>query len=435
MSDLSIRNRLTRRELLRLSAAGVAASSASGWFGLLAGRASEVAGRGGKHKACVLLWMDGGPSHVETFDPKPEASSQVHGGFKAVATSVAGIQITEKLPRFAKLMQHAALLRGMSTEEADHGRARVYMHTGYRPGQGGVDYPGLGSIVSAELGRPDFPLPNFVVTGAPLTKHEFVTDPGYRGPQHQPLALADPTRGLENLKPAVAEDEFRDRVEVLDQLERRFARTYRAPAAEAHRTTAARAVQLIRSGKGKAFDLGQEPAAAREAYGDHAFGRGCLLARRLVEAEVPFVEVYLANWDGHFKREAEQARELLPALDQGMSALVGDLKERGLLDQTLVVWMGEFGRTPRINPSGGRDHYARAWSTVLAGGGIKGGQVVGKTDKEGAAVDERPISVRDFMATVCKALGIDHTKKLDTPAGRPVQLVDKGGEPIKELFG
>jgi hypothetical protein len=378
--------------------------------------------------------MDGGPSHVETFDPKPEASSQIHGGFKATRTSVAGIQITEKLPRFARLMEHAAVLRGMSTEEADHGRARVYMHTGFRPGQGGVDYPGLGSIVSAELGRPDFALPNFVVTGVPLVKHEFVTDPGYRGPQHQPLALADPARGLENLKPVVGDDEFGDRVGVLEKLEQGFARTCKAAAAEAHRTTVDRAVQLIRSGKGRAFDLGQEPAAAREAYGEHGFGRGCLLARRLVEAGVPFVEVYLANWDGHFKREADQAHELFPALDQGMSTLVSDLKDRGLLDDTLVIWMGEFGRTPRINPSGGRDHYARAWSTVLVGGGVKGGQVVGTTDAEGATVVDRPISVRDFMATVCKTLGIEPAKKLDTPAGRPVPIVDRGGEPIKELF-
>jgi hypothetical protein len=347
---------------------------------------------------------------------------------------VAGIQITEKLPRFAKLMQHAALLRGMSTEEADHGRARVYMHTGYRPGQGGVTYPGLGSTVSAELGRPDFPLPNFVVTGTPLNKHEFVTDPGYRGPLHQPLALPDPSRGLENLKPLVADDEFRDRVGVLEKLEQGFARTYKSPQAEAHRTTVARTVQLIRSDKGKAFDLSQEPAKAREAYGDHPFGRGCLLARRLVEAGVLFVEVYLANWDGHFKREAEAARELMPPLDQGLSALVGDLKERGLLDDTLVIWMGEFGRTPKINSSAGRDHYSRAWSTMLAGGGIKGGQVIGKTDKEGAEVAERPISVRDFMATVCQVLGIDPTKKLDTPSGRPISIVDKGGEPIKDLF-
>jgi len=427
-------NPLTRREALRLSAAGVAGVSLSGWFELLAGQAVETAARGGKARACILLWMDGGPSHVDTFDPKPEAGSAVQGDLKAIDTAVPGIQICEKLPRLAGLMKHGALLRGMSTEEADHGRARVYMHTGYRPGIGGVSYPGLGSTVSAELGRPDFPLPNFVVTGVPLNKYDFVTDSGYRGPRHAPLSLADPSRGLENLKPLVPEDEFTDRVGVLEKLEQGFARTYKTPATEMHQATLARTVQLLRSGKGKAFDLAQEPAAVREAYGEHYFGRGCLLARRLIEAGVPFVEVYLSNWDGHFKAEAEKAKALLPVLDTGAGALLADLRDRGLLDSTLVIWMGEFGRTPRLSPQGGRDHYARAWTTALFGGGIKGGQAVGKTDREAATVVDRPISVRDFMATVCRILGIDHTRKIDTPIGRPIQIVDKGGSPIEEML-
>ncbi len=378
--------------------------------------------------------MDGGPSHVDTFDPKPDAPAEVRGEFRAITTAVPGVQVSERFPRLARLMGHAALLRGMSTEEADHGRARVYMHTGYRPGVGGVTYPCLGATVSAELGRPDAPLPNFVVTGAPLNKYNFVTDPGYRGPRHQPLVVTDPARGLDDLQPATAADDLRDRLGVLEQLEQRFAGSHRSSAAEAHRTTLARAVQLMRSGQGQAFDLSREPSASRAAYGESAFGRGCLLARRLVEAGVPFVEVYLSSWDGHFKREADQTKAIMPALDTGMAALIEDLKGRGLLDRTLVIWMGEFGRTPKINPAGGRDHYARAWTTMLAGGGVRGGQVIGRTDRQGAAVIDRPISVRDFMATVCRILGIDYTKELDTPAGRPVHLVDKGGLPIAELF-
>jgi hypothetical protein len=379
--------------------------------------------------------MDGGPSHLDTFDPKPDAAPQVRGSLSSIATALPGVRVTEKFPKLAKLADRIAFLRGMSTEEADHGRARVYMHTGYRPGAGGVTYPGLGSVVSAELGDAEFPLPNFVVTGTPLNKYDFVTDPGYRGPSHQPLALADPAKGLADLRSSVAADDFRDRADVLDKLEAKFARTSQSPAAEAHRTTLGRALRLLRSDKAAAFDLAAEPAAARGAYGDSAFGRGCLLARRLVEAGVPFVEVYLSSWDGHFKREADAARELMPHLDAGMAALLTDLKERGLLDTTLVIWMGEFGRTPRVNNDGGRDHYSRAWTTLLAGGGIKGGQVVGATDRDGAAVTERPISVRDFMATVCRALGIDYEKKVDTPIGRPVTVVDKGGAPIRELFG
>jgi uncharacterized protein (DUF1501 family) len=269
----------------------------------------------------------------------------------------------------------------------------------------------------------------------PLNKYDFVTDPGFRGPRHQPLSLSDPEKGLENLKPVVAAEEFQDRVSVLEKLEQSFARTYADPASETHRTTLARAVQLMRTEQGKAFDLSLEPADSRAAYGDNYFGRGCLLARRLVEAGVPFVEVYLSNWDGHSKAEADRAKALLPLLDTGMATVISDLKRRGLLDQTLVIWMGEFGRTPRINNAGGRDHYARAWSTVLAGGGIPGGQVIGRTDRDGASVVDRPISVRDFMATVCQILGIDHAKQLDTPAGRPIRLVEKGGSPIKELCG
>ena len=307
--------------------------------------------------------------------------------------------------------------------------------SGYKPNFGGVTYPGLGSTVSAELSRDDSPLPNFVVTGTPLNTYDYVGDPGYRGPRHAPLALPDAGKGLDNLKPAVADDEFRDRTDVLDKLEQSFARTYKSPAAEAHQTTLARALRLMRSDKGKAFDLSPEPAKVREAYGDNYFGRDCLLARRLVEAGVPFVEVYLSSWDGHSKQEADRAKALQPLLDAGMASLLTDLKERGLLETTLVIWMGEFGRTPRVNPGGGRDHYAKAWSTVLAGGGVKGGQVIGATDANAAEVKERPVSVRDFMATVCALLGIDPAKKIDTPVGRPIQIVDKGGAPIKELLG
>jgi hypothetical protein len=349
---------------------------------------------------------------------------------------VPGIQVGEKFPQLAKLMKDAAIIRGMSTDEADHGRARIYMHTGYKPGVGGVSYPSIGSIVSAESGRAESPLPNFVVTGTPLGKYDFFGSPGYLGPRHQPLVLSDPSKGLENLQPLVPADDFNDRIAVLEQLEQGFTRAHKAPAADAHRTTLARAVQLVRSDRGKAFDLSLETPAVREAYGEKSnFGRGCLLARRLVEAGVSFIEVYLASWDTHDRRTADTAKGLMTRVDQGMAALIADLKDRGLLETTLVIWMGEFGRTPRVNNNGGRDHYARAWSTVLAGCGIRGGQVIGKTDSNGAAVVERPVPVRDFLATVCKALGIDHTKKHTTASGRPIRLVDKGAEVIEGLVG
>ena len=428
---------ITRREIMRLSAAGVAGASLSGWFGTLAerARAAEPAKR---PKSCILLWMAGGPSHHDTFDPKPDAPADIRGDLKAIDTSVPGIQVCEKFPKFAKLMQHAAILRGMSTDEGDHGRARVYVHTGYKPGASGLRYPLLGSTVSAELGRPDAALPNFVVTGAMAGKNSFMTDAGYRGSRHEPLVLNNPGGGLENLQAPGSADDFDDRAGVLDQLEQGFARTSRSGAAETHATTFRRALELMRSDKAGAFDLAREPEVGRRPYGESKFGQCCLLARRLVEAGVSFVEVYLGDWDTHNKALSDAALGLMTQVDDGMSALVTDLKERGLLDTTLIIWMGEFGRTPKIGLGknvGGRDHWPKAWSSVLVGGGIKGGQVIGKTDAIGGEVTDRPIRIKDFMASVCQVLGIDHTKKVCTADGRPVRIVDTGEKPIKELLG
>ncbi|HZN32532.1 MAG TPA: DUF1501 domain-containing protein [Pirellulaceae bacterium] len=430
-----IPNSFSRRELLRLAAAGVGSASLSGWFGALAARAAEPSNAKRRTRSCILLWMDGGPSHIETFDPKPDAPESIRGDLAAIATSVPGIQVGEKFPQVAQLMQHGAILRGMSTREADHGRARIYMHTGYRPGAGGVTYPGLGSTVSAELGDAAAELPNFVVTGSPLNKYDFLRDPGYRGPLHQPVVLNDLGRGLENSEPAVPPAEFDRRTALLERVEGAFARQYASPPAAAHQAGLASALKLIRSDKRGCFDLSQEPDSSRRKYGESDFGRGCLLARRLIEAGVAFVEVYLSNWDSHFRDVAAQTRTLMSQVDSGLSSLVGDLHERGLLDSTLVIWMGEFGRTPRVNTTGGRDHYAKAWSSVLFGGGIPGGQTVGATDAQGAEVIDRPIAASDFMATICRILGIDFTKEIVAPGGRPIRIVEKDERLIRELLG
>jgi uncharacterized protein (DUF1501 family) len=422
----------TRREWLKLMAAGAGGASLSGWLAPLAAAAQKQASR---PKACILLWMDGGPSHVDTFDPKPEAGSEIRGDLGAIGTSVPGIQVGEKFPNLAKQMHHGAIIRGMSTAEADHGRARVYMHTGFRPGAGGITYPGLGSTVSEELARPDSPLPNFVVTGEPLNKHDVIRDPGYRGPRHQPLVLTDLSRGLENVTPVPAQAEFDRRTDLLGKLEQRFARSTQAPVAQAHQAGLDAALRLMRSDRRDCFDLSREPAPSRERYGETNFGRGCLLARRLVEAGIGFVEVYLANWDSHTREVADKTRNLMTQDDLGMSALIADLHDRGLLESTLIIWMGEFGRTPQINSTGGRDHFSRAWSTAMFGGGIRGGQVIGATDAKGSEVKDRPVSVTDFMATTCTLLGIDYKKEIDTPAGRPIRIVDKGEQLIKELLG
>jgi hypothetical protein len=416
---------LSRRDLLKVTAAGALTVPLSGWMNVLAARAAEQRVR---HKACILLWMDGGPSHKDTFDLKP--GTQNGGPFRPIATNVPGIQISEHFPRLARLMDHAAIIRGMSTGEGAHGRARYYLHTGYREGVGGLTYPSFGAIAAAEIGRTDSPLPNFVSVGGRSY------GAGFLGTRYQPLIVNDPNRGVESMRPLVAQPQFDRRVGLLEEMEEAFYRSHPSTVASAHHTTYRRAVSLIQDRGAQAFDLSREPQASRAAYGNTRFGDGCLLARKLVEAGVAFVEVNLGGWDTH-QNNFERVRQLSGQVDPAISALVTDLRTRGLLEDTLVVWMGEFGRTPRINNRGarpGRDHYPRAWSTVLVGGGIRGGQVIGRTDAEGASVTERPVPATDFLATVCRALGIDYTKMNQTPIGRPIRIVERGANPIRELF-
>jgi uncharacterized protein (DUF1501 family) len=418
-------NQLSRRDWLRLTGAGVSAFSVSGWLNVLAARAASS---GVKHKQCILLWMDGGPSHKDTFDMKPGTKDA--GEFQPISTNVPGIQISEHFPKLAQLMNHATIVRGMSTVEGAHARAKYHMHTGYKEGVGGLVYPSIGSIVAKEFEKPGFPLPSFVTVG------NRSYGAGFLGAHYMPLNVVDAARGVENLKPLVDAKGFDSRVGLLEEMEQAFHRDYKALSAAAHQTTYQKAVQLMQSKEAKAFDLSQEPAAVREAYGKSRFGDGCLLARRLIETGVSFVEVTLGGWDTH-QDNFTRVKQLSGQVDPAMSTLIIDLKDRGLLDNTLIIWMGEFGRTPKINTRGdkpGRDHYPRAWSTVLAGGGIKCGQVIGRTDKEGAAVEDQPVSTLDFMASVCQILGIDHTKQNNSPIGRPIRIVDKGATPIKQLF-
>ncbi len=295
---------------------------------------------------------------------------------------------------------------------------------------GGLAYPSFGAIASKELGNPDSPLPNYVSIG------NRSYGAGFLGTRHQPLVVADPARGVENLRSLVPTNQFDNRVSLLDELEAGFHRTHAGPASAAHRTTYQRAVQLMRDQGMRAFDIANEPAANRAGYGTSKFGEGCLLARRLVETGVSFVEVTLGGWDTH-QNNFPRVSQLSGQVDPAMSQLITDLRDRGLLDTTLVIWMGEFGRTPRINQRGaqpGRDHYPRAWSLAMFGGGIHGGQVIGRTDAEAATVVERPVTTLDFMATVCRILGIDHEKQNTTPIGRPIRIVDRGAKPLTQLL-
>jgi hypothetical protein len=412
----------------------LSAASASGWLPVLAARAARAAEQRTPHKSCILLWMYGGPPHLDTFDLKP--GTPTGGEFQSIATSVPGIEICEHLPQLATLMHHGAIIRSMSTKEADHDRGKYLMHTGYPRSNGGVPRPNLGAIVSRELGQPEFMLPNFVVCNLSQGLRLDPTPAGFLGPRHRGLILpAEASRGIQDVKPPVGSAEFRRRTDLLTQLEDAFRGRYRSDAAAAHQANYERSLDLMRAEQLKAFDVSLEPEAGRNRYTASGFGQGCLMARRLVEVGVPFIEVVHANWDTHSSNFPTVKGHCANDLDPNLGALITDLHERGLLENTLVIWMGEFGRTPKINPNAGRDHYARAWSTVLLGGGIKGGQVIGRTDEGGVEVEDRPVSAADFLATVCTILGIDTGTTYDGPGGRTVWLVDQGAEPIWELVG
>jgi hypothetical protein len=419
---------INRRGFMSLAAA----STLSGWLGRVAAHAADQP----LPKSCILLWMSGGPSHLDTFDLKPDAPDGIRGEFKPIDTSVVGIQISEHFPQLAQRMQHMALLRSMSTTESDHNLATYHMHTGYQKRAGGVTFPSLGAVVSRELGQRDFPLPNFVCIGSG-PRH--ATRSGFLGPDHQPLDVNNPDRGTDFLEPLTSASKFERRYDLLRRFDHSFQQAYRAEAAQAHASSLDQAVRLMNAEQKRAFDLSLDADALRDRYGRGSFGQGCLMARRLVETGVRFVEVLMGDgvgWDTH-SNNFPRTRSLSAEVDIGMSALLDDLHQRGQLDSTLVIWMGEFGRSPQLTSGGGRNHWARAWSTVLAGGGIRGGQAIGHTDRHGAEVLERPINVTDFLGTVCTILGIDYTRQnRATGVERPIPIVDttKQVKVVSELW-
>lgn len=411
-----------RRDFLRgISVAGLATGTL-GWTDHLAANAAELRKRG---KACILLWMQGGPSQFETFSPKP---GHANGGeTKAIATNVPGIQIADNFPQLAQMMNHAAVLRGMTSKEGSHPRATYLLHTGYLP-TASIKYPTLGSLVSHEIAPPNQDLPSFVRIGG---GRGLAGGGGFLGVQRDPFDISNPNAVPNNTRPTTDVPRYQERLKLLGQLQEDFAKRD-AAAVEDHRRLYDRAAQMILSTEMKAFDLAQEPESLRSAYGKTQFGSGCLLARRLIEAGVTFVEVVLNGWDTHDDNFA-RVKTLAGQLDQPFAQLLKDLGQRGMLDSTLVLWMGEFGRTPKINPRGGRDHYPRAFNVLLAGAGIRGGQVIGETDPSGATVEKRPITVPDLFQTVCKSLGIDGQKENMSAIGRPIKVAD-GGTPVDELF-
>jgi len=413
-----------RRDFLRGISAAAAAAGALSWRDLVSVEAAELRKQG---KACILLWMQGGPSHFETFSPKPEHENG--GETKAIPTAVSGIEIAENFPQVAKQMKDLALIRSMTSKEGAHPRATYLLHTGYLP-TASIRYPDFGAIVAKEAAHARLELPSFVRIGG--GRELSSTGGGLLGVEFDPFVLQRATSLPSNTTPSTPVDRYTRRLGLLDQLETEYAASEGKQEVADHQKLYAKAAKMILSPQMKAFDISQEPASMRDAYGSGTFGSGCLLARRLVESGVPFVEVMSNGWDTHDDNFGRSKR-LAGEVDQPFAQLVVDLKQRGLLDSTLVVWMGEFGRTPRINPRGGRDHYPVAFNMALAGGGVRGGQVIGKTDAAGATVADRPVTVPDLFQTLCHVMGIDSGRKNMASNGRPIQIVE-GGSVVSELF-
>lgn len=375
-------------------------------------------------KAAILLWMGGGPATIDLWDLKPGAPTG--GPFKQITTS-GDVQICEHLPMMAKQMHNMAIVRSMSTREADHDRGRYYMHTGFVPNPN-VEHPSYGSVIAHELiaQRPNLQIPPFISVGGASE------GPGFLGMAWSPFTVGSDGR-VSNLDMGLDDRRLVQRMKALELIEKGFISQSRGAASEDHQKILQKTLNLMTSEQMEAFRVEKEPQPVRDRYGDTAFGRGCLMARRLVEVGVPFIEVDLGGWDNHNGIHNILQNQRLPVLDKAMSALSEDLEQRGLLKDTAIIWMGEFGRTPRINGDAGRDHWARSWSVVVGGGGMKGGIAIGKTSTDGTEVESEPFSSEDVMASVCKALGISLETTYTSKNGRPMKIAN-GGKVIRELF-
>jgi hypothetical protein len=412
---------LHRRGFLTLAGMGVSWLTPIGR--LLAEQAEHVRQPA---QSIILLWLDGGPSQLETFDPHP--NTKIAGGTKAIPTAVPGIQLAQGFEQLAGEMRSLSLVRSMVSKEGDHERGAYLMKTGYRPDPT-VEHPSIGAICCHELpvGRTDIPRHISILTG------RWPTRGGFLGGEYDAFQVGDPRGELPDVSAGVPAPRDARRARDLDVLERTFARGRQGRIeGTLHRETLARARVMMTSAQLKAFDVSQEPAGVQAEYGDSPFGRGCLAARRLIEVGVRCVEVNLEGWDSHVNNH-QTHRARAQSLDPGFAALLRDLARRKLLERTVVLCSGEFGRTPSINPLGGRDHWPTGFSLALAGGGLRGGIVLGETDPEGVKGPVRPISIENVHATILTALGLDPVKEnVARATGRPIKLCQ--GRPIPELL-
>ncbi len=426
----------SRRDLLRFTGLSLFGLSLPGYL-----RAREATkSLAPKAKSCILIWLDGGPSHLEMFDLKPDAPLEVRGPFEAISTDVPGIEICEHLPRTAKITKHLAIIRSMTSPLGEHGLANEYLLTGYKPSPV-LSYPSYGAVVSHM--RPSLTaLPPYIAVPEPRSSH----GAGFLGSKFEPFKVgADNGRDLRvrdlDAFPGVDEKRIARRREYLGEFDKAQA-TIEA-SQRAGGGSFEQAFRLVTSPIAKAaFDLEAEDQNTRAKYGSRSIGQSCLLAKRLNAAGVPFVTVYDSGWDTHDNLDLQLragfagAREgvgLIPRFDMAFSSLIEDLANTGRLDETLVIAMGEFGRTPKLNPRGGRDHWPRVFSVVMAGGGVRGGQVFGASDRVGESPKDNAVTPVDLACTIYTLLGIDPAHELNTSDGRPVP-VNQGGKVIQAIL-
>ena len=434
---------INRRSLLRVGSLSFMGLGLSQYLQLRQAMAESGTEEGnGKAQACILLWLNGGPSHIDMWDPKSNSS------FKPISTSAPGVQVTELLPRTAQHMDKLAIIRSMHSEENNHGMGHHYVMTGHRP-HPAMKFPAFSSIITKEMGSRDSVPPNVIVPEIHPGYKDFYKS-HFLGAQYDPMEIPNPYQDdfevpdlslpanltVERIEArraflSLVDDQYRKKV---TSVEHQNMDTFHAQARNMILSPAVR----------KAFDLAGETEKTKESYGRHTFGQSVLIARRLVEAGSRFVTALDLNriatgrdWDTHFGNDNQHKNHLVPALDQTLSTLLEDLEQRGLLESTMVIVTGEFGRTYDFNLSGGRDHWCHCWSLVLGGGGIRGGQVIGASDERGAYVADRMVTIGDLLATIYKAFGIDWTKEYMHPVGRPLKIAnsinDESGVPIDEL--
>lgn len=379
-----------------------------------------AAASSGKADRVIYLYMSGGMSHLDTLDPKPR--TEVQGPTKAIKTALPGVMLSEHMPGLAKLLSKVSLIRSMTSEQGAHAPGRYLAHTSYSP-RATIRHPAMGAWMLHELGQKNKNIPgNVVIAGG--SNHPGA---GYMDLKHGPLPIGDVASGIPNSERlrGVTEVQFNKRLSMVSKFGKRFYDLYPNKKVKGYGEMYADAIRLMRSEDLKAFDIGLEKEATREKYGKDKFGQGCLLARRLIERDVRFVEVGYGGWDTH-NENFDRMPEKVPVLDKALSALLQDLQSRGLLKNTLVVLTSEFGRSPKINERIGRDHHPAAFTSILAGAGIKQGYVHGESDKRGHGVEKDPVRVQDFTATIATAVGIDTDKEVFSATRRPFKVADDG---------